>query len=33
MRLTLGDIQEEQTVLHIRFSKFHKSRLVPLSPR
>ena len=32
LRLTLGDIQEEQTVLHIRLTKFHKSRLVPLSP-
>lgn len=32
LRLTLGDIQEEQTVIHIRLSKFHKSRLVPLSP-
>ena len=32
MRLTLGDIQAEQTLLHIRLSKFHKSRLVPLSP-
>lgn len=32
VRLTLADIQEEQTVLHIRSSKFHKSRLVPLSP-
>jgi integrase/recombinase XerD len=32
MRLKLADIQEEQTVLHIRLSKFHKSRLVPLSP-
>ena len=32
MRLTLGDIQEDQTVLHIRLSKFHKSRLAPLSP-
>jgi len=32
MRLRLGDIQEEQTLLHIRLSKFHKSRLVPLSP-
>ena len=31
LRLRLGDIQEEQSVLHIRFSKFHKSRLVPLS--
>lgn len=32
IRLTLGDLQEDQTVLHIRCSKFHKSRLVPLSP-
>ena len=32
LRLTLGDIQSEQTLLHIRCSKFHKSRLVPLSP-
>ena len=31
-RLKLGDIQEEQTVLSIRLTKFHKSRLVPLSP-
>jgi len=31
MRLKLGDIQAEQTVLHIRLTKFHKSRLVPLS--
>jgi integrase/recombinase XerD len=31
LRLKLGDIQEEQTVLYIRSSKFHKSRLVPLS--
>lgn len=31
-RLTLGDIQAEQTVLHIRLTKFHKSRWVPLSP-
>ena len=31
LRLTLADIQEEQTVLHIQLSKFHKSRLVPLS--
>ena len=31
-RLTLGDIQENQTVLSIRLTKFHKSRLVPLSP-
>ncbi len=32
MRLRLRDIQEEQTLLHIRLTKFHKSRLVPLSP-
>lgn len=32
LRLKLGDIQEEQTVLHIRRSKFHKSRLLPISP-
>lgn len=32
LRLTLGDIQAEQTVLQIRLTKFHKSRLVPLSP-
>lgn len=31
-RLKLGDIEGEQTVLHIRLSKFQKSRLVPLSP-
>lgn len=31
MRLKLADIQEEQTVLQIRLSKFHKSRWVPLS--
>jgi site-specific recombinase XerD len=32
LRLTLGDIQEDQTVLHILSSKFRKSRWVPLSP-
>jgi site-specific recombinase XerD len=32
LRLTLADIQAEQTVLRIRCSKFYKSRLVPLSP-
>ncbi len=32
LRLTLADIQADQTVLHIRCSKFYKSRLVPLSP-
>ena len=31
VRLTLGDIAEQDTVLQIRESKFHKSRLVPLS--
>jgi integrase/recombinase XerD len=31
-RLTLGDIEQHDTVLRIRESKFHKSRLVPLSP-
>jgi len=31
-RLTLGDIEQQDTVLRIRESKFHKSRLVPLSP-
>lgn len=31
LRLTLGDVEEDGTVLRIRESKFHKSRLVPLS--
>ena len=31
LRLTLGDIEDQDTVLRIRESKFHKSRLVPLS--
>ena len=31
LRLTMGDIEEQGTVLRIRESKFHKSRLVPLS--
>jgi integrase/recombinase XerD len=31
LRLTLGDLEERETVLRIRESKFHKSRLVPLS--
>jgi integrase/recombinase XerD len=31
LRLTMGDIEEQGTVLLIRESKFHKSRLVPLS--
>lgn len=32
LRLRLGDLEEEQTVLRIRSTKFYKSRLVPLSP-
>lgn len=32
LRLRLGDIEDEQTVLRIRLTKFYKSRLVPLSP-
>ena len=32
LRLTMGDIEEQDTVLRIRESKFHKTRLVPLSP-
>ena len=32
LRLRLGDIEAESTVLQIRLTKFHKSRLVPLSP-
>jgi len=32
LRLTLGDIDAQAGVLHIRESKFHKSRRVPLSP-
>jgi integrase len=31
-RLTLGDVEPQTGVLRIRESKFHKSRLVPLSP-
>lgn len=31
LRLTLGDIEENDTVLHIHESKFRKSRLIPLS--
>jgi integrase len=31
LRLTMGDVEEQGTVLRIRESKFHKSRLVPLS--
>jgi integrase len=31
LRLTIGDVEQEGTVLRIRESKFHKSRLVPLS--
>jgi len=32
LRLTLADLQAEQTVLYVRLTKFRKSRLVPLSP-
>jgi len=32
LRLRLGDFEAEETVLHIRMTKFRKSRLVPLSP-
>jgi integrase/recombinase XerD len=32
LRLTVGDVEDGGTVLRIRESKFHKSRLVPLSP-
>jgi integrase/recombinase XerD len=31
LRLSMGDIEEQGAVLRIRDSKFHKSRLVPLS--
>ncbi|WP_408733516.1 tyrosine-type recombinase/integrase [Pseudomonas sp. LS1212] len=31
LRLTLADADSAQGVLHIRESKFHKSRFVPLS--
>lgn len=31
-RLTLGDVEPKSGLLRIRASKFHKSRLVPLSP-
>lgn len=32
LRLKLGDIDRDQGLLHIRLTKFYKSRLVPLSP-
>jgi integrase/recombinase XerD len=32
LRLRLGDLEAEQTVLRIRVTKFYKSRLVPLAP-
>lgn len=32
VRLTLDDVEPRTGLLHIRASKFHKSRLVPLSP-
>ena len=31
LRLTMGDVEQDGAVLRIRESKFHKSRLVPLS--
>ncbi len=31
LRLTLGDVAEDEALLHIRESKFHKSRWVPLA--
>ena len=31
-RLTLDDVEPQSGLLHIRESKFHKSRLIPLSP-
>ena len=32
LRIRLGDFETEETVLHIRMTKFRKCRLVPLSP-
>ncbi|MGY4230301.1 integrase [Bradyrhizobium sp. USDA 4503] len=32
LRLTLADVDPRHGILHIRVSKFHKSRIVPLSP-
>ncbi|MBP2435245.1 integrase/recombinase XerD [Bradyrhizobium japonicum] len=32
LRLTLADVDARHGILHIRASKFHKSRIVPLSP-
>jgi integrase len=32
LRLALADVDPRQGILHIRTSKFHKSRIVPLSP-
>ena len=32
LRLTVGDVSENGALLHIRESKFHKSRWAPLSP-
>ncbi|MGY3387500.1 integrase/recombinase XerD [Bradyrhizobium sp. USDA 3311] len=32
LRLTLADVNARYGILHIRASKFHKSRIVPLSP-
>jgi integrase len=32
LRLRLGDLENDETVLRVRLTKFQKSRLVPLSP-
>lgn len=32
LRLVLGDVEDDGTVLRVRESKFHKTRLLPLSP-
>ena len=32
LRLTLGDFNSKDATVHIRATKFHKSRIVPLSP-
>ncbi|WP_210266299.1 tyrosine-type recombinase/integrase [Bradyrhizobium australiense] len=32
LRLSLADVDPRHGILHIRESKFHKARIVPLSP-
>src|ERR1041385_5932588 len=32
LRLTLGDLDQQQGLLQIRLTKFHKCRMVPLPP-